>query len=119
MAYKLSALIGRSEAKDIADLWAISKNCSFNWGDMVSHASEKEACIDVDYICGVLENRSEKALADVAWINRPEISELKRDLAVICEDMIKMSNNSLVAERLKKGERIFKLEEKHHASRIK
>lgn len=106
---KLTALIGRSEVKDIADLWAVSRNCSFNWGDMISHASEKEACIDVDYICGVLENHSEKELEELPWRNRLDFSEVRRNLSAMCEDMIRLGDNSLAAGRLKKGERVFKL----------
>lgn len=95
---KISAIIGRTEIKDVVDIWAICKESSFDWRTILNKAYQKEACIDVDFICGILENATSQSLSTIRWIEDINIESIKSDLTVICSDIIKEDRNSLCSE---------------------
>lgn len=93
---KITALIGRNEIKDVVDVWAISTNYSFDWKTILELASQKEACIDTDYICGALNSASSSEITEnICWAKPIEGNKIKSDLGKISNDIIKETSNSL------------------------
>ena len=93
---KITALIGRNEIKDVVDVWAISTNYSFDWKTILELASQKEACIDTDYICGALNAAScSEIIENICWAKTIDGFKIKRDLCKISNDIVKETPNSL------------------------
>lgn len=93
---KITALIGRNEIKDVVDVWAIATNYSFDWKTILDLASQKEACIDTDYICGALNSASSTEITEnICWSKTIDGNKIKSDLSKISNDIVKESPNSL------------------------
>ena len=92
---KISALIGRTEMKDIADLWRICKGMPFKWKDAINKALNKEACIDSLMISAILTSISEKDFDAIRWIDKPDFVSFENDLSAISRDLLEEKENSL------------------------
>lgn len=91
---KLSALIGRTEAKDIVDLHSIAKRYSFSWAEAISKAEKKEASIDVSLIAGLLCELKEEDFNKIKWIKRPDYKTFMEDMNDIAKDILCLGENS-------------------------
>lgn len=92
---KLSALIGRSEVKDVADLWQISRKISFSWKTAIENAMQKEACIDTLLISETLRQVSEDDFNRIRWIRKPHFMRFQEDLVFIGQDMLEETDNTI------------------------
>jgi len=55
LSNKITAVF-RFEPKDIADIWIISKNKTFNWKMIIKEAKTKEAGIEPEVIFNILKS---------------------------------------------------------------
>lgn len=95
LANKITAIIGRTETKDIVDLWTICNHHGFFWNTAIDNAFQKEANIDIAFISASLGFISKKEFEDIKWIQKPNWETFKNDLQIIVGDMINLSKNSL------------------------
>ena len=86
LSNKLTALF-RFEPKDVADIWVISKNKSFDWKVVVEEAKAKEAGVEPDVVFNILKSFPIEQLDIVKWIKKPDYGELKKDLDRIADDI--------------------------------
>ncbi len=93
---KLAAVF-RYEAKDIADIWMISKYKNFSWMSVVEEAKTKEAGIDPVALFNILKSFPADMLPEIKWIIpvAPEI--FKKELNRIAEDIL-YGNQNIPAE---------------------
>ena len=94
LANKVAAVF-RFEAKDMADLWIIARRQSFSWRDTISHAQRKEAGLDPVLLRDVIASVPAEELARVQWAAPVDLAQVRADLAVIAEDILKGAANSL------------------------
>lgn len=92
---KLSAIVGRSEIKDVVDLVEICNNSSFSWDRMLEDAGRKEAMISASLLVDFLGSVPISELDKVEWIRKPDPDEFRKNLTVICDDMLRKGPNSL------------------------
>lgn len=98
---KISAIIGRDEIKDIVDLRAFCRKCSFNWDKVIEASAKKEASVSselIDYrLSSAIEflNKHPETLNQIVWIKRPKTERFKLDLQRIRKDILKEQINSL------------------------
>ncbi len=94
LSNKLSAIF-RFEAKDIADIWIISKNMKFEWRYIVAAGKTKEAACDPVVIFDILQSFPLDELSEVKWINPVDPVSLKKDMDIIAKDIFQGNFNSL------------------------
>ena len=94
LSNKLSSLF-RFEAKDIADLWVISKNRPFEWQDIIKEAKTKEAGVDPVEFHKILQSFPKEELKNIKWVMDINAEDLVSDLKIIAEDILKGLKNSL------------------------
>jgi predicted nucleotidyltransferase component of viral defense system len=96
LSNKISAIIGRDEAKDIFDIICISKNYNFNWYDVFMDAKAKSALNEIDVLRRIDEFPVEW-LKDIEKIdfNRLNFNQIKSDLKIISNDFLMAKDNSL------------------------
>lgn len=92
---KISALIGRTEMKDVVDLWRICKGMPFSWKDAIDKALYKEACIDNMMIAETLSSISQKDFDAIRWIRKPDFTSFEKELATIGKELLEEKDNSL------------------------
>lgn len=100
LSNKISALIGRTEAKDVIDLWIICKNYFFSFDEILQETENKEVNINVDFIIQMIKTMPKKEFDKINWIEKPDYYLFKNDIEKICNDMSKRAFNSLLEEVL-------------------
>ncbi len=98
LSNKIAALY-RVEAKDMVDLWSLSKLKVFNWAEIVREASSKEAGIDPLVLFDLLNSFPKKELESIKWI-KPEPSHqlIMKDLGIMAKDIFEGRQNSLAGK---------------------
>jgi hypothetical protein len=94
LANKVAAVF-RYEPKDIADIWIIARNRSFNWREIISDALRKEGGIDPVILHGILRSVPRDELARVAWSSPVDLPRMSADLSIIADDILYSNANSL------------------------
>ena len=94
LSNKISALF-RFEPKDVADIWTISKNKSFNWRDVLGEAKTKEAGVEPDIVYNIIRSFPIEKFGVIRWTRQPEAQKVKNDLDAIADDIFYGRNNSL------------------------
>jgi len=94
LSNKLSAVF-RYEAKDIADIWIISKYKKFNWISVIKEAKTKEAAIDPIALFNIMRSFPENMLSEIKWINPVQPEIFKKELNVIADDILHGNDNTL------------------------
>ncbi len=94
LSNKLAAIF-RYEAKDVADIWIISKQRQFDWISLVQEAKAKEAAVDPVLLFEILKSFPEAELAYVKWITPVDSEIFKKELGQIAEDILHGSHNTL------------------------
>ena len=102
LSNKLCALLGRNEAKDVVDLWAICKKLDFSWADVLNEAESKDGSIDSMYISGLIQSFPEKEFNGVHWVSRPSFSIFMKDIETIAKDMNALASNSVFLKKKQK-----------------
>jgi len=94
LSNKLSALY-RLEAKDVIDIWTVSKNKSFNWKQIVEQAVSKDAGTEPVTICETLLSFPIDLAATIKWAVPYTTQDLSDDIRIIARDILKGSDNTL------------------------
>jgi len=89
LSNKLSAIY-RYAPKDVADIWEIARRESINWAKIIREAKQKEAGLEITYICEIMKSMPQSEFESVAWVIRP-------DWEVFCEDLSGIVNEMLAA----------------------
>ena len=92
---KISALVGRSEAKDVVDLWQICLNKNFSWKKAMQLTLNKEACLDTLLLVESLREMPENLFNEIKWVNKPDYGSFAEDVKTMCQDILSEKNNSL------------------------
>lgn len=69
---KVSALVGRDEPKDVADIVAIAENRSISWRDVFTKTATKAAGIYPPLVAERLETFPRATLDKIKWIKKPD-----------------------------------------------
>jgi hypothetical protein len=94
LSNKLSAIF-RFEVKDVVDIWVISKNMKFKWGEVMENALQKEASLGPIEVFNILKSFPVENLSFIKWISQPDFDEIIHDINVIAEDLFYGNENSL------------------------
>ena len=84
---KLSAIF-RYAAKDIVDIREIALHETFDWGQIINEARQKEAGLEYVYISEILLGMPRSEFETVAWTKKPEWEVFHSDLERIVYEMI-------------------------------
>jgi len=94
LSNKITAVF-RFEPKDIADIWIISKNKTFNWKMIIKEAKTKEAGIEPEVIFNILKSFPTDKLNMIRWVHTQNFDQIKKDLDIIADDILYGKENSL------------------------
>jgi len=94
LSNKLTALF-RSEPKDVADLWIITRNREFSWRTIAMEAKNKEAGVEPEVLYTILRSFPVELLNSIKWTREPDYSQIRADLERISEDIFYGRENSL------------------------
>jgi len=101
LSNKISALY-RVEAKDVIDLWALSRLKSFNWANIMREACSKEAGLDPVILYDLLRSFPREELSAIKWIGqRPVEDSILCDLSVMADEIFEGVENSLAVNGCK------------------
>ncbi len=96
LANKITS-IERYEAKDIVDIWIVSKNRSFLWKEIMDIASKK-ALINPIRVSKIIKTMPKEELKKIRWAKEYDIDEIYKELQVIAKDILLGTQNSLKHE---------------------
>jgi hypothetical protein len=94
LANKVAAVF-RYEPKDLADIWVMARNRSFDWREVISEALRKEGGIDPVVLHGILRSVPREELARVAWTSAVDLPRMSAELSIIADDILYSRANSL------------------------
>ncbi len=94
LSNKITAIF-RFEPKDVADIWVIAKNKSFNWETIIRDAKSKEAGVEPEIIFNILNSFPAEKLNLIKWTIKPHYETVKSDLSLIAGDIFYAKDNSL------------------------
>lgn len=94
LSNKMSAIF-RYEAKDIVDIWVISKHKAFTWREIIREAKTKEAGTDPIVFFNILKSFPEDLLPTIKWIIPADTEIFKRELDQIAKDILEGTENCL------------------------
>ena len=94
LSNKITAL-PRLEAKDVADLWTISRNTPFHWSEVLHDAGEKEMGMFAGIPSDLLRSFPPHLFDSVQWRRRPDRDRFLADLIRIADDLLEVGPNSL------------------------
>ena len=87
LSNKLSAAY-RYAPKDIADIREVAIRETVNWPEIIREAKQKDAGLEITYVCEILKSMPQSEFDAVAWINKPEWLEFSCDIDRIVADML-------------------------------
>ena len=94
LSNKIGALF-RFEPKDIADIWIIAKNKTFNWTDILEEAKTKEGGVEAEVVYNIIRSFPVEKLDIVRWVKKPVYNDVKQELEIIANDLFYGKSNSL------------------------
>jgi hypothetical protein len=95
LSNKLSAVY-RYASKDVADIWAIAGRESLDWAQIIGEAKQKEAGLEITYICEILKGMPQREFDSVAWVVKPDWEAFCGDIdRIVNEMLIGASGNSI------------------------
>lgn len=87
--------VTRFEIKDMADLWALSRNISFSWRDMIGIANQKSP-VDPLEASRIIKSVPDNELKLIKWVKDDlDLTNIYKDLSIIADDILLGRNNSL------------------------
>ncbi len=99
LSNKVSALY-RVEAKDVIDLWALSRIKAFNWAEIMREACSKEAGLDPVVLYDLLKSFPREELSAIKWIGQGPVEDsILCDLSVMADEVFEGVENSLVVNK--------------------
>ena len=90
---KITALIGRTEAKDVVDFWMLCKRLDFSFDEVFEEARNKEANVDANYIANVIRTMPEEAFNSINWIKVPDYGLFHKDIETIAKRIVSLDVN--------------------------
>jgi hypothetical protein len=97
LSNKLCAL-SRMEVKDLADIVYISQNYTFEWEDIINEAREKDLWAEPLEVCRMINEFPLELLSEIKWIKEINLSEIKRNISVLHDDIFRGNSNSLFSD---------------------
>jgi hypothetical protein len=95
LSNKVTAL-GRYSAKDVVDIVCISETLQFNWGNIITEASEKDLWVNPVNVAEVLEQFPVQKINEIIWTKEaPQKEWMKECINKIIPDILEGSDNSL------------------------
>ena len=90
LSNKLSALISRDEAKDVVDIWVITKSKKTNWRKIFVDANSKAVGIFPPDVASKLLDFPVDLLDRIKWVvgKKPQKPNFKKDIQDICDSML-------------------------------
>lgn len=90
LANKISAIWGRDEPKDVADLWMIAESRSIDWQDVFQNVSSKASGIFPPLIAKKIATFPPGLLKKVKWLpeKEPSPDTFRESISKIIEDML-------------------------------
>ncbi len=88
LANKITALIGREEPKDLADVWGFCCQLGMPINDAINNARSKAAGIFPPDLARVLDSASYDDWQVIRWIDAPEANKFISDLKGLAEKLI-------------------------------
>jgi predicted nucleotidyltransferase component of viral defense system len=88
LANKITALLGRDEPKDLADVWGFCCQLGMSIENAISNAQSKAAGIFPPDLARVLDSVSYDDWQVIRWIDAPEVDEFVSDLKGLAEKLI-------------------------------
>ena len=88
LANKITALIDRDEAKDLADVWGLCTKMGLSLTSAIEDAGCKAACVFPADLARVLCTATEKDWEVILWIQAPPVEQFLSDLRRLGEDLI-------------------------------
>ena len=88
--------MSRLEGKDIADIVFIAKKYPFDWETIIAEAKEKDLWVDPIEICRFIDQFPPDWLKTIKWIGNVDTDAIKKQIAVIHQDIFTGAANSLV-----------------------
>lgn len=88
LANKINAFYDREEAKDIVDIWIITKNIQVDWKKIFTSINSKAVGINVPLVAKKLEEFNIINLDKIKWIKRPSNDEFKRDIEKVINNIL-------------------------------
>ncbi len=93
LSNKITA-ITRLEPKDVADIWFICKNFSFEWDDIIHEAEQKEA-IEELMVFDLLKTFPSDMFKLIRWIDPIKTEDFEKDRKIMLQELLTKSPNSL------------------------
>ncbi len=93
LAEKLSFIYKKSP-KDIADIWTICRNISFNWEDVLEQANRKRTTTPLQ-AAETLAAFPADELKSVRWLVPIQLDQFNRDRDIMVQNIIKKEANQL------------------------
>lgn len=90
LANKLTALIDRTEPKDLADVWGFCCRMDLSIGRALEDAHSKAAGLFSPDLARVLISASEADWRMIRWINAPDVGKFLADLRRLGEDLLQL-----------------------------
>jgi len=88
LANKITAFSDREEAKDISDIWIISKRMTVDWKAVFTAADSKAAGLNAPLIAKKMEEFDIKSLGKVKWVKQPPDEEFRKDIGVVVNNIL-------------------------------
>lgn len=88
LANKITALIGRQEPKDLADIWGFCCQMGMPIMDAVGNAQSKAAGIFPPDLARILNSVSREDWQVIRWIDAPEVNSFISDLKGLADSLI-------------------------------
>jgi hypothetical protein len=88
LANKITALLGRSEAKDLADVWAFCTRLGLSLSAAISGAQGKAAGVFPADLARALYSATEDDWSAVRWIDPPPAATFIAELRSLAEELI-------------------------------
>jgi predicted nucleotidyltransferase component of viral defense system len=87
LSNKLSAVY-RYASKDVADIWEIARREPVNWAEAIMEAKQKEAGLEIPYVCEIMKGMPQSEFEAVAWVAKPEWEAFCDGISRIVRDML-------------------------------
>jgi predicted nucleotidyltransferase component of viral defense system len=87
LSNKLSAVY-RYAPKDVADIREIARRETINWMEIIKEAKQKEAGLEITYVCEILKGMPQREFDSIAWVAKPEWAAFSDDIDRIVRDML-------------------------------
>jgi predicted nucleotidyltransferase component of viral defense system len=86
--------VSRNEAKDIVDIWALSKRLSFSWREIFKTVDKKSPIDPLD-VSRIIKTFPREELELIQWAKDVNLDNIYRDIQTIAEDIITGKDNTL------------------------